>query len=127
MKNKVIERKYFLLPKLREFQFNYLDGVDTLIITFNSDYNHTETAFDYTFDCVVRPLYDKNICKILGVDWNPFPETKQYNSEELKDLINKCKIVVVDYDKDQIDYYKSKQTASKESLIFNNLLEKLNA
>ena len=127
MKNKVIERKYFLLPKLREFQFNYLDGVDTLIITFNSDYNHTETAFDYTFDCVVRPLYDKNVCKILGVDWNPFPETKQYNSEELKDLINKCKIVVVDYDKDQIDYYKSKQTASKESLIFNNLLEKLNA
>lgn len=127
MKNKVIERKYFLLPKLREFQFNYLDGVDTLIITFNSDYNHTETAFDYTFDCVVRPLYDKNVCKILGVDWNPFPETKQYNSEELKDLINKSKIVVVDYDKDQIDYYKSKQTASKESLIFNNLLEKLNA
>jgi hypothetical protein len=127
MKNKVIERKYFLVPKLREFQFNYLDGVDTLIITFNSDYNHTETAFDYTFDCVVRPLYDKNVCKILGVDWNPFPETKQYNSEELKDLINKCKIVVVDYDKDQIDYYKSKQTASKESLIFNNLLEKLNA
>lgn len=127
MKNKVIERKYFLLPKLREFQFNYLDGVDTLIITFNSDYNHTETAFDYTFDCVVRPLYDKNVCKILGIDWNPFPETKQYNSEELKDLINKCKIVVVDYDKDQIDYYKSKQTASKESLIFNNLLEKLNA
>lgn len=127
MKNKVIERKYFLLPKLREFQFNYLDGVDTLIITFNSDYNHTETAFDYTFDCVVRPLYDKNVCKILGIDWNPFPETKQYNSEELKDLINKSKIVVVDYDKDQIDYYKSKQTASKESLIFNNLLEKLNA
>ena len=127
MKNKVIERKYFLLPKLREFQFNYLDGVDTLIITFNSDYNHTETAFDYKFDCVVRPLYDKNVCKILGIDWNPFPETKQYNSEELKDLINKCKIVVVDYDKDQIDYYKSKQTASKESLIFNNLLEKLNA
>ena len=127
MKNKVIERKYFLLPKLREFQFNYLDGVDTLIITFNSDYNHIETAFDYTFDCVVRPLYDKNVCKILGIDWNPFPETKQYNSEELKDLINKSKIVVVDYDKDQIDYYKSKQTASKESLIFNNLLEKLNA
>ena len=127
MKNKVIERKYFLLPKLREFQFNYLDGVDTLIITFNSDYNHTETAFDYTFDCVVRPLYDKNVCKILGIDWNPFPETKQYNSEELKGLINKSKIVVVDYDKDQIDYYKSKQTASKESLIFNNLLEKLNA
>ena len=127
MKNKVIERKYFLLPKLREFQFNYLDGVDTLIITFNSDYNHTETAFDYTFDCVVRPLHDKNVCKILGIDWNPFPETKQYNSEELKDLINKSKIVVVDYDKDQIDYYKSKQTASKESLIFNNLLEKLNA
>ena len=127
MKNKVIERKYFLLPKLREFQFNYLDGVDTLIITFNSDYNHTETAFDYTFDCVVRPLYDKNVCKILGIDWNPFPETKQYNSEELKDLINKSKIAVVDYDKDQIDYYKSKQTASKESLIFNNLLEKLNA
>ena len=127
MKNKVIERKYFSLPKLREFQFNYLDGVDTLIITFNSDYNHTETAFDYTFDCVVRPLYDKNVCKILGIDWNPFPETKQYNSEELKDLINKCKIVVVDYDTDQIDYYKSKQTASKESLIFNNLLEKLNA
>ena len=127
MKNKVIERKYFLLPKLREFQFNYLDGVDTLIITFNSDYNHTETAFDYTFDCVVRPLYDKNVCKILGIDWNPFPETKQYNSEALKDLINKSKIVIVDYDKDQIDYYKSKQTASKESLIFNNLLEKLNA
>ena len=96
-------------------------------MTFNSNYNQVNTALDYTFDCVVRPLYDKNICKILGIDWNPFPETKQYNSEELKDLINKCKIVVVDYDKDHIDYYKSKQTASKESLIFNNLLEKLNA
>ena len=127
MKNKVIERKYFLLPELRNFQFNYLDGVDALIITFNSDYDHTETAFDYTFDCVVRPLYDKNVCKILGVDWTPFPKTKKFTHDELKDLINKCKIVVVDYDKDQIDYYKSKQTASKESLIFNNLLEKLNA
>ena len=127
MKNKVIERKYFSLPELRGFQFNYLDGVDALVVTFNSNYNQVNTALDYTFDCVVRPLYDKNICKILGIDWNPFPETKQYNSEELKDLINKCKIVVVDYDKDHIDYYKSKQTASKESLIFNNLLEKLNA
>ena len=127
MKNKVIERKYFLLPELRNFQFNYLDGVDALIITFTSDYDHTETAFDYTFDMVVRPLYDKNVCKILGVDWTPFPKTKKFTHDELKDLINKCKIVVVDYDKDQIDYYKSKQIASKESLIFNNLLEKLDA
>ena len=61
MKNKVIERKYFSLPELRGFQFNYLDGVDTLVVTFNSNYSQANTALDYTFDCVVRPLYDKHM------------------------------------------------------------------